>query len=234
MKTNERITKTSQDGSLPLPRRPRRLLRVAFTLTGLVVVLGAAYSSYRHRPTSEAEIAHIESLIARGDSAAARVLMVDAQARARNIDALRLRVGRAYLRQGAIGPATALLSKVEGALIAEERVVVAEYLLVQGDPFSAVSFYEAAMRTGMPKTAGLLGRYGEALSLSGNKEGAVAALRQALGMDASKLSTRLNLAVNLANLNRTEEARVEALTVLEVEPANQKALSLLAVLGGSR
>src|SRR4029078_1337847 len=131
--------------------------------------------------------------------------------RSKDVAALRLRIGRVFLREGLIGPATALLSQVEGSLIKEERLALAEYCLVAGDPFSAVRFYEAAIKTGMPRTASLLGRYGEALALSANPEGAVKAFRESLTLDDSKPRVRLNLALTLANLNRLDEAKVETL-----------------------
>jgi hypothetical protein len=84
--------------------------------------------------------------------------MIDAQVRSKDAAALRLRIGRAFLREGQAGPATALLSQVEGSLIKEERVALAEYFLVAGDPFSAARFFDAAMKSGMPRTASLLGR----------------------------------------------------------------------------
>lgn len=236
MKTEERTTKTTEDGSAPRPTPPaptgRRFLVIAL---GLLILLGAAaaYNYYRaHRETTEAEVVHIEALIAAGQNDEARALMVDAQIRSRNVDALRLRVGRAFLHEGQVGPATALLSKVGGSLIKEENLAIAEYFLVSGDPFSATRFFEAAMKAGLPKTASLLDRYGQALSLSANGEGAVAAFRECLALDASRVGARLNLAATLANLGRLDEARVEALAVLKLEPANQKALSLMAVLPG--
>jgi Flp pilus assembly protein TadD len=235
LKTEERTTKTAEDGSTPRPPPPapprRRFLVIAL---GLLILLGAAaYNYYRaHRETTEAEVVHIEALIAAGQNDEARALMVDAQIRSRNVDALRLRVGRAFLHEGQTGPATALLSKVGGSLIKEENLAIAEYFLVSGDPFSATRFFEAAMKTGLPKTASLLDRYGQALSLSANGEGAVAAFRECLALDASRVGARLNLAATLANLGRLDEARVEAMAVLQLEPANEKALSLMAVLPG--
>jgi len=86
----------------------------------------------------------------------------------------------------------------------------------------------------MPRTASLLGRYAEALALSANPEGAVKAFRESLTLDDSKPRVRLNLALTLANLNRLDEAKVETLAVLKAEPGNEKALSLLKALGGSR
>ena len=233
MKTEERITKPSPDGSPQgQPRSPRRWLKAALIVVVLAMVLGASYSYYRNRPTSETEIARIESLIVAGKEEEALSLMTGAQVRAADVDALRLRIGRVYLRQGLVGPATALLSKVEGALIKEERVAIAEYFLVSGDPFSASRFFEAALRTGMPRTASLLGRYGESLALAGNGEAAVNAFRESLGLDDSKARIHMNLAATLANLNRLDEAKKETLAVLKIEPANPKALGLLAALGG--
>ena len=86
----------------------------------------------------------------------------------------------------------------------------------------------------MPRTASLLGRYGEALALSANPEGAVAAFRESLVLDDSKPRVRLNLALTLANMGRLDEAKTEALGVLKAEPGNDKAASLLQALGGSR
>lgn len=197
------------------------------TLAGLGA---AAYYYYTNRPTSEAEIADIEKLIVAGRIDEARQLMVGAQVRSKDVAALRLRIGRAYLREGHLGPATALLAQVEEALIKEERFAIAEYFLGAGDPFSAVRFFEAAMKTGQPRSAPLLGRYGEALSLSGNGEGAVAAFRESLAMDETRTRVRMNLAITLANLNRLDEARIETLEVLKSEPRNEKALQLLAAL----
>lgn len=241
MKSEERITKPAEDGSnqpLPPPGGKHRFYRkTALALAG-VVLIGAltwAYNYWRaHRPTTEAEISNIESLIAAGKSDEARALMVEAQVRARDVSGLRLRIGRAYLREGQIGPATALLSQVEGALIKEERLALAEYFLVAGDPFSATRFYEAALKTGLPRTASLLGRYGEALALSANPEGAVAIFRESLALDGSKPRVRLNLALTLANLGRLDEARIEAQAVLKAEPGNEKAATLLKALGGPR
>ncbi len=233
LKTEERITKASDDGVGPRPRATTgRRLKALFGLAILAGLLAAAYSFYLHRPTTEAEIAHIESLIVASKDEEARALMVDAQVRSRDVDALRLRIGRAFLRQGRVGPATALLSKVEARLIKEERLAIAEYFLVSGDPFSAARFYEAALRTGLPRTASLLGRYGEALSLSANGEAAVAAFKESLAMDDSRPRVRLSLALTLANLNRLDEAKAEAIAVLKIEPANEKALGLLKALGG--
>ena len=226
MKTEERITKT------------RPLLRAALRAGLLILLIGSLYWGYNyyraHRPTSEAEIAQIESLITAGKSDEARALMVDAQIRSKDVNALRLRVGRAYLREGQIGPATALLSQVETSLIKEERLAVAEYFLVAGDPFSAARFFDAALKSGMPRTASLLGRYGEALALSANGEGAVAIFRESLAMDDSRTRVRLNLALTLANMNRRDEALVETQAVLKTEPENEKAQALLKALGGSR
>ena len=226
MKTEERITKT------------RPFLRAALKAGLLLILVGGVVWGYRyyraHRPTSEAEIAQIESLIASGKSDEARALMVDAQIRSKDVNALRLRVGRAYLREGQIGPATALLSQVETSLIKEERLAVAEYFLVAGDPFSAARFFDAALKSGMPRTASLLGRYGEALALSANGEGALAIFRESLAMDTSKTRVRLNLALTLANMNRRDEALIETQAVLKTEPENEKAQSLLKALGGSR
>lgn len=242
MKTEERITKPGEAGSNqapppPIPKRHSRL-KTALVPLGVIALMGALAWGvnywWAHRPTSEAEIAAIESLISAGKSDEARALMVDAQVRSKDVAALRLRIGRAFLREGQIGPATALLSQVEGSLIKEERTALAEYFLVAGDPFSAARFYEAAMKTGMPRTASLLGRYGEALALSANPEGAVAAFRESLVLDDSKPRVRLNLALTLANMGRLDEAKTEALGVLKAEPGNDKAASLLQALGGSR
>jgi Tfp pilus assembly protein PilF len=239
LKSEERITKTTEDESNPLPAavpgRRRRFLTLALGLLILAVASGAAYNYYRlHRPTTEGEIAHIESLIVAGRDEEARALKISAQTRSRDVSALRLRVGRAFLHEGRIGPATALLSKVEGSLIKEENLAIAEYFLVEGDPFSATRFFEGAMRTGQPKTAALLGRYGEALALSGNGVGAVAAFREALAEDESRVRVRLNLAMTLSNLGRFDEAEVETMALLKIEPTNEKALSLLAALQARR
>ncbi|MBK5257014.1 MAG: tetratricopeptide repeat protein [Vicinamibacteria bacterium] len=236
MKTEERITKTAGDGSETLAAgKGRRFLKTGLGLGLLAAALGAGYNYYQlHHETTEGEIARIESLIVAGKDEEARALMISAQTRSLHLDALRLRIGRAFLREGRLGPATALLSKVEGSLIKEERLAIAEYFLGAGDPFSAVRFYEAAMRTGVPRGATLLGRYGEAQSLAGNAENAVAAFKEALSLDASRVRVRLNLAVTLANMNQFGEARAETLAVLKSEPENPKALQLLAALGELR
>lgn len=236
LKNEERITKTTEEGSRDrqgeAPRRRRPFLKATFGLVILFAALGLGYNYYRlHHETTEEEIARIESLIVAGKDEEARALMVSAQTRSRDVDALRLRIGRAFLREGRAGPATSLLSQVEGSLIKEERLAIAEYFLGAGDPFSAVRFFEAAMRTGVPRTASLLGRYGEAQSLSGNGDNAVAAFREALSMDDSRVRVRLNLALTLANMNRLGEARIETLAVLKSEPENEKARQLLAALG---
>ena len=237
LKPEERITKTSEEGPPSISLNPPKSRRGLVGFLGAVLLagfVGAAYDYYLHRPTTEAEIVQIESLISAQKGDEARALMVGAQARSKDADGLRLRVGRAFLREGQIGPATALLSKVEGALIKEERLAIAEYFLVSGDPFSASRFFEGAIKTGLPKTASLLGRYGESLSLAGNGEGAVAAFREALVLDDSRPRIHLNLAVTLANLGRLEEARVETLAVLKAEPTNAKALGLLRALGAAQ
>lgn len=212
----------------------RTLLRLLMAVLALAGLGAAAYYYYTNRPTSEAETVGIEKLIVAGRIDEARQLMVGAQVRSRDVAALRLRVGRAYLREGHIGPATALLAQVEESLIKEERFAIAEYFLGNGDPFSSVLFFESAMKTGQPRSAALLGRYGEALSLSGNGDGAVAAFRESLAMDETRTRVRMNLAITLANLNRLDEARIETLAVLKSEPQNEKALQLLAALPPSR
>ncbi len=237
LKPAERITKSPASGSPEAadakPRRRRGRLAVALLL--LTAALGAAgYAWYRERPTSEAEIAHIESLIVAGREEEARALMTEAQTRSRDLDGLRLRIGRAYLRQGLAGPATAMLSKVEPRLMKEERLAIAEYFLVQGDPFSAARFFGAGLQTGLPRTAGLLARYGEALSLSGDGVAAVAAFRESLTLDDSRLNVRMNLAATLANLGRLDESRTEVLAILETDPANARARTLLGALGEPR
>ena len=201
-------------------------------LLAVGVLLAYALNYYRlHRPTSEADIARIESLIASGKGDEARDLMAVAQARSKDLTGLRLRIGRAFLREGYVGPATALLSKVEESLMKEERLAIAEYFLVAGDPFSSARFYDAALKAGMPRSASILGRYGEALAQSANREAAVAAFQESLALDDSRNRVRLSLAVTLAKLNRRDEARVETLRVLRSEPTNAKALELLAALG---
>lgn len=221
LKTEERITKRTG------------LLKLAL---GTALILGVAalgYQSWQSRPTSEAEIAEMEALIVAGKIDEARALMVSAQVRSKDPAALRLRIGRAYLKEGRIGPATSLLSQVEGSLI-KESLAVAEYFLVSGDPFSAVRFFESAMRTGQPRTAPLLGRYAEALSLAGNGEGAVVVFRESLTRDPAKPRVRLNLALTLANLGRLDEAAAEAQAVLKIEPSNLKALDLARALAAAR
>lgn len=237
LKPAERITKRPAPGSPEGAAAPpgRRRGRFALALILLATALGAGgYAWYRQRPTSEAEIAHIESLIVAGREEDARALMTEAQTRSRDLDGLRLRIGRAYLRQGLAGPATAMLSKVEPRLMKEERLAIAEYFLVQGDPFSAARFFDAGLRSGLPRTAGLLSRYAEALSLSGDGLGAVAAFRESLTLDDSRLNVRMNLAATLANLGRLDEARTEALAILKADPANTRARTLLAALGDPR
>ena len=182
--------------------------------------------------SSEEEIAKLEFLVDNRRNDEARAQMVEAQVRVRDVEALRLRIGRAFLHQGEVGPATALLSQVEGSLIKEERLAIAEYFLVAGDPFSATRFFEAAMKTGQPRTASLLARYGEALSLAGNGEAAVAAFRESLALASERPRVLLNLAVTLANMNRLDEARVEVLAVLKLEPGNEKAKGLLQAIEG--
>ena len=236
MKLEERITKPmTEDAPKPPASSWRRtLLRLLVAAVALAGLGAAAYYYYTNRPTSEAEIVGIEKLIVAGRIDEARQLMVGAQVRSTDVAALRLRVGRAYLRDGHVGPATALLAQVEEGLIKEERFAIAEYFLGAGDPFSAVRFFEAAMKTGQPRSAPLLGRYGEALSLSGNGDGAVAAFRESLAMDETRTRVRMTLAITLPNLNRLDEARIETLVVLKSEPQNEKALQLLAALPPSR
>lgn len=218
----------------PVYSRRRTLLRVLMAMLALAGLGAGAYYYYSNRPTTEAEVAAIEKLIVGGRIDEARQLMVGAQVRSKDVAALRLRIGRAYLREGHLGPATALLAQVEPALITEERFAIAEYFLGAGDPFSSVRFFEAALKTGQPRTATLLGRYGEALSLSGNGDGAVAAFRESLAQDETRTRVRMNLAITLANLNRLDEARIETLAVLKSEPQNEKAQQLLAALPTSR
>ena len=242
MKTEERITKAAEDGSIPAPppsiSKRRSLVKTALGLLVFLAVVGGLVYGFNywrlHRPTSEAEIAAIESLIVAGKGDEARALMIDAQVRSKDVAALRLRIGRAFLREGQAGPATALLAQVEGSLIKEERLAIAEYFLGAGDPFSAARFFDSAMKSGMPRTASLLGRYGEALALSANPEAAIAVFRESLALDDSKPRVRLNLALTLANTGRLDQAKTEALAVLKAEPENAKALSLVAAIGGSR
>lgn len=239
LKNEERITKTAEDGSEDRAgrtrRSPRASAKAALVLLSLAAAIGLGYNYYRlHHETTDDEIKQIESAIVAGNIDEARELMVSAQSRSHDLDPLRLRIGRAYLREGRLGPATSLLAQVEPALIKEERLAIAEYFLGAGDPFSAVRFYEAAMRTGTPRTAVLLGRYGEALSLSGNGESAVAAFRESLALDESQPRVRLNLALTLANLGRYSEARVEALAVLKAVPGETKAQQLVTALGELR
>jgi len=222
-------------GSLKSEERITKTAKWALFLLVLGGLLAYAYNYYRlHRPTSEAEIAQIESLIKGGKGDDARALMIGAQVRSKDVGALRLRIGRAFLREGQIGPATALLSQVEASLIKEERLAVAEYFLVAGDPFSAVRFFESALNTGMPRTASLLGRYEESLALSANGDAAIKIFRESLALDGTKARVRMNLALTLANMGRFDESKVETLLVLKTEPDNEKALSLLKALGASR
>ncbi len=204
-------------------------------LLGFAAAVGVAWSYYlSHRPTTEAEIARIESLIVAGRTDEARALMVSAQERSADVDGLRLRVGRAFLHEGQTGPAIALLSRVQGSLIKEEQLAIAEYLLGAGDPFSASRFFEGAMKAGQARTAPLLDRYGQALALAGNAEAAIGAFRECLSLDSTRTGARLNLTALLANQGRLEEARVETLALLKLEPANAKALELLKALDAVR
>ncbi|MEO8360986.1 MAG: tetratricopeptide repeat protein [Vicinamibacteria bacterium] len=200
---------------------------------GAAVALGYNYYQLHHE-TTEAEIKQIEALIVAGKGEEARPLMMSAQTRSKNVDALRLRIGRAYLHEGNVGPATALLRQVGGSLSTEESVAVAEYFLVSGDPFSATKFYDAALKSGLPRTAANLGRYGEAQSLAGNGDLAVGAFREALVLDPSRSRVRLNLAVTLANLGRYADSRAEVAALLKTEPTNEKALKLSAALQNAR
>ena len=231
LKTDEINTKPTAENATNPPRHGRRILKwlVALALIAGAVALGFNYYQLHHE-TTEAEIAQIESLIAAGKGDEARALMISAQTRSKDVGALRLRIGRAFLREGNVGPATSLLAQVEPSLMKEERLAIAEYFLVAGDPFSAVKFYEAAMRTGLPRTASLLGRYGEAQSLAGNGDAAVAALRESVALDDTKPRVRLSLAITLANLGRLAESKTETLAVLKSEPGNEKALGLLQAL----
>ena len=217
MKTDERITKAT-DG------RRGRAIAIAMMVA---VAAYAGYGLYKNRPTSESEIEQIETLVKADRIDDAILRMREAQERSKDKDGLRLRIGRAYLRQGRIGPAAALLSQVEPQLIKEERLAIAEYFVVQGDPFSAARFYESALQAGQERSASLLGRYGEALALSARPEDAVRLFKEALAKDPMRAGTRLNLAITLVNLGRTEEGRTEASLVLKTDPRNEKAIKLL-------
>jgi len=211
--------------------RRRRLYPML--LGAALIALGfgvATFNTGLDDGSAEEEAAMIEFLIDNGRNDEARARMVGAQTRSHNVDGLRLRIGRAFLHQGVIGPATALLSKVEGSLIKEERLAIAEYFLVAGDPFSAVRFFELSMQAGQERKASLLERYAEALSLSGNGDAAVAAFRESLALEPQRSRARLNLAVTLANMNRFEEAKKEALVVVKEDPTNAKAVGLLEAL----
>lgn len=229
LKPAERITKRSEAGS-----RGSRRTRAVLGLLTLAAIIGASYAWYRQRPVTEAQIARIENAIRANRVDEALALMTDALARARDPDALRLRIGRAYLREGRMGPAAAQLSRVEPLLITEERLAVAEYLLVQGDPFNSSRFFEGALRSGATRSPGLLARYGEALSLASNGEAAVTILREALTLDPSRTSVRLNLAITLANLGRLAEAARELQVVQKSEPGNPRALALAQALSAPR
>ena len=66
MKTEERITKPAEDGSNSMPEPPIRKSHSSLkTALGLLILMGAlayGYNYWRiHRPTSEAEVAKIES-----------------------------------------------------------------------------------------------------------------------------------------------------------------------------
>jgi tetratricopeptide (TPR) repeat protein len=239
LKSDERITKTAEEASVAEATAPAKNGRSWLKWMLLLLIVGAAiayaYNYYKlHRPTSEAEIVEIESLITAGKEEEARALMIGAQVRSKDVSALRLRVGRAYLREGRVGPATALLSQVGDALIKEERLAIAEYFLVAGDPFSAVKFFESAINAGMPRTASLLARYGEALALSANGDAAIKIFQESLALDGTKTRVRVHLALTLANMGRLDESKVETLLVLKAEPDNEKALSLIKALGASR
>ena len=211
--------------------RRRRLYPMLLGAALIALGLGvASFNTGLDDGSHEEEAATIEFLVDNRRNDEARARMIDAQTRSRDLDALRLRIGRAFLHQGEIGPATALLSKVEGSLIKEERLAIAQYFLVAGDPFSAARFFESAMQAGQERNVALLERYAEALSLAGNGDAAVSAFREALALDPARPRARLNLAVTLANLSRFEEARKEATIVIREDPANARAAALLAAL----
>lgn len=209
--------------------RPRELvLPLAAAALSLLVVL---HDFRLNDGRAEEALSHIEFLIDNRRVEEAIEKTAYAEKKARDPEAFRLRLGRAYLRQGYIGPAAAQLSRTEGtALINEEKLVIAEYFLVSGDPFSASRFFEAAMLSGQPRTAGLLGRYGEALALAGNADAAIHALQESVRLDPSRPRVLLNLAVTLANSSRFQEARDMARASLALDPQSDKAQALLRAL----
>jgi tetratricopeptide (TPR) repeat protein len=211
--------------------RTRRLSEAVPPLVAAALSLPVVLHDFRlNDGSAEEALAHIEFLIDNRRVEEAIEKTTRAEQKATDLQAFRLRLGRAYLRQGHVGPAAAQLSRTEAGLINEEKLVIAEYFLVSGDPFSASRFFEAALLSGQPRTAGLLGRYGEALALAGNTEAAIAALQESVRLDPARPRVLLNLAVTLANSNRFTEAREMTRASLDLDPKNEKAQALLRAL----
>ena len=215
--------------------KARRLRELVPPLVAAALSLLVVLHDFRvNDGSSEEALAHIEFLIDNRRVEEAIEKTAHAEKKVSDLQPFRLRVGRAYLRQGYIGPAVAQLSKTEAGLMTEERLVIAEYFLVSGDPFSASRFFEAAMVSGQPRTAGLLGRYGEALALAGNGEAAINVLKESVALDPSRPRVLLNLAVTLANSGRVEEARQRVRASLALDPENAKAQALLRALDAAQ
>ncbi len=235
LKTDETTTKAKEAGPQQAPRgRTRKALLFLLAVLGTALVVGIV--RYDFRPESvklEAQTVAVEALIAAGNGEAARALTPDLVARSPKPDDLRLRLGRAYLRHGDAGPAVALLSVVEPRLIPEERLAIAEYFLVSGDPFSASRFFEAAAKDLKP-TPQLLARHAESLALSGQGERAAELFAKSVAADPRVVRTHLNLAMTLANIGRLGESAKEAEAVLKLEPANAKAMDLLRALKAAK
>ena len=235
LKHGEIITKAQEPDAYRPPRRRGRKAR----LFVLVLVAGAlvfAIARYDFRPASvrlEEQAAKVEALIAAGRGEDARAVTPELMARFPKPDDLKLRLGRAYLHHGDVGPAVALLSAVEPRLMPEERLAVAEYFLVSGDPFSASRFFEAASKD-LKSSPQLLARHAEALALSGQGERAAELFARSVIADPRVARTHLNLAMTLANLGRFDEASKEAAAALELEPGNEKARELLRALKTAR
>ena len=231
MKTEETTTKAA-GAALPSPKghRGRNVRWALLLLAGAALSIAVIRHDFRPEPVKlEEQTLAVEALIAAGKGEEARAVTPDLLQRSPKPDDLRLRLGRAYLRHGDPGPATALLAVVEPRLIPEERLTIAEYFLVSGDPFSASKFFDAASKDLKP-TPQLLARHAESLALSGQGERAADLFARSVSADPMVLRTRLNLATTLANLGRLDESRKQAEAVLKINPDNPKALELLTAL----